>query len=339
MITRLGRTWPGSLLGRARERASATPWLRAFFHSERLTEHEAQRLRAAQLATILRYSPVMMVANAFNAVVLIAALSLRAPSPAPYLWMTILALYLMRVAKSARRRRMFASQAAPSQSRVRKAIAYAGTLGLIWAAVPLLFLDAARSDQLIVICVCVGMLCGGCFVLATLPAAVIAFTLPIAIGTLIALVRNAHDPIHYLTVLLLFSYAATLSAAAVAHGLQHADRVIAQAQAEKAARHDALTGLPNRAAFETALNQAFARLERRGERFALLYFDLDDFKRVNDRLGHYAGDQLLQQVAGRLTVGLRARDIVARLGGDEFVLLAASVSTQAMRSGARTRLR
>ena len=322
MKSELDLAWPGSLVEPARQWAEALPGARAILRPRTLPEPDAARLRAAQVATIIRYSPVMIAANAINAVVLVAALSLRPPSPAPYIWSCILLLYLARlvIRRSERAQRSLLTTA--SVRLVRKAIINAGILGLLWATVPLMFYDPTRSDQLIVIFVCVGMLCGGTFVLATLPAAVLAYTLPIALGCLIALVHNAHDVIHYLAAPLLIAYCVTLTGAAVWHGVQFAERVVAQTRAEVAARHDALTGLPNRPAFEAALDRAFQRLENYGERFALLYFDLDNFKRVNDRLGHHAGDQLLRQVATRLTGGVGERETVARLGGDEFVLLA-----------------
>ena len=87
------------------------------------------------------------------------------------------------------------------------------------------------------------------------------------------------------------------------------------------AHHDALTGLANRAFFAEKLADAVARLQRHGDSFAVLMLDLDDFKNVNDTLGHPAGDQLLRQVAQRLKTSLRTTDVLARLGGDEFAIL------------------
>ncbi|WP_158257082.1 putative bifunctional diguanylate cyclase/phosphodiesterase [Kineococcus xinjiangensis] len=88
------------------------------------------------------------------------------------------------------------------------------------------------------------------------------------------------------------------------------------------ARHDLLTGLPNRAALTEALTAVLAPApRRREEQLAVLLLDLDDFKVVNDGLGHECGDSLLIEVAHRLSAVVRGDDVVARLGGDEFVLL------------------
>ncbi|MEU4623863.1 GGDEF domain-containing protein [Actinoplanes sp. NPDC023801] len=105
-----------------------------------------------------------------------------------------------------------------------------------------------------------------------------------------------------------------------------------------AAMRDHLTGLPNRLLLEDRLTQAGLRAAREpGYRFAVLLLDLDGFKAVNDALGHAAGDQLLVQVARRLTAALRRTDTVARLGGDEFVVLVDDVSgpggDEAVRAG------
>jgi diguanylate cyclase (GGDEF)-like protein/PAS domain S-box-containing protein len=85
------------------------------------------------------------------------------------------------------------------------------------------------------------------------------------------------------------------------------------------ATHDVLTGLPNRAAFEDRFQQALARARRRGNLAALLHLDIDRFKRINDTLGHSAGDALIQLAAQRLAACLRSSETIARTGGDRFV--------------------
>jgi diguanylate cyclase (GGDEF)-like protein/PAS domain S-box-containing protein len=87
------------------------------------------------------------------------------------------------------------------------------------------------------------------------------------------------------------------------------------------ATHDTLTGLPNRLMFGQLLNHAIQAAQRYKRQLAVLFFDLDRFKNINDTLGHEAGDQLLKKIASRLRQSLRAVDVIARLGGDEFVLL------------------
>jgi diguanylate cyclase (GGDEF)-like protein len=96
---------------------------------------------------------------------------------------------------------------------------------------------------------------------------------------------------------------------------------VATAHAYKLAQHDILTGLPNRALLNQRLKQILAQSQRNGTHVACLFLDFDHFKRINDTLGHDAGDQLLQSVAQRLTNAVRESDTVARLGGDEFVVI------------------
>ena len=98
-----------------------------------------------------------------------------------------------------------------------------------------------------------------------------------------------------------------------------------QKQMEHLAYYDILTGLANRSYFRDQLRKAIAMAHRGYYNFALLYFDLDEFKRINDTLGHDAGDELLKEVARRLTSRLREEDTIARLGGDEFAVILSGI--------------
>ncbi|MGH2589824.1 MAG: putative bifunctional diguanylate cyclase/phosphodiesterase, partial [Actinomycetota bacterium] len=103
------------------------------------------------------------------------------------------------------------------------------------------------------------------------------------------------------------------------------DRKNAEEQAAFLAYHDKLTGLPNKAMFEELLGLAIARARRHDMAVAVISTDLDDFKLVNDSLGHERGDDLIRQLAERLREATRETDLVARQGGDEFLLLLADI--------------
>jgi diguanylate cyclase (GGDEF)-like protein len=94
------------------------------------------------------------------------------------------------------------------------------------------------------------------------------------------------------------------------------------------ATHDPLTSMPNRVLFQDRLDQALLRSRRKRERFAVAFLDLDNFKLINDRHGHHAGDQILKGAAERLNAGLRQSDTVARMGGDEFAALLEGLSSR-----------
>jgi diguanylate cyclase len=100
-----------------------------------------------------------------------------------------------------------------------------------------------------------------------------------------------------------------------------------EAQARQLAYHDGLTGLPNRILLQDRFQQVMSQAERHHKPLALLMLDLDEFKRVNDKLGHTSGDKLLQAVALRLTKGIRGADTACRYGGDEFVIMLSEIDS------------
>lgn len=109
-------------------------------------------------------------------------------------------------------------------------------------------------------------------------------------------------------------------------------------RAEHASLHDALTGLPNRRVFARRLEHALKRAREHRGHVAMLVIDLDDFKRINDTLGHAAGDALLHFAAQRLQQGVRAGDTLARLGGDEFAAILTDVPDREAAQGRVDRL-
>jgi diguanylate cyclase (GGDEF)-like protein/PAS domain S-box-containing protein len=104
------------------------------------------------------------------------------------------------------------------------------------------------------------------------------------------------------------------------------ERKTTQERMEYQAYHDVLTGLPNRSLFRDRINMALAHARRAKRGAAVMFLDLDQFKLVNDTLGHTVGDGLLQQIASRIVHCVRGEDTVARMGGDEFTILLADIS-------------
>ena len=107
------------------------------------------------------------------------------------------------------------------------------------------------------------------------------------------------------------------------------DRKVLESKLIHDALHDPLTGLANRVLLRDRVEHALARRERSGGAVGLLFVDLDDFKRVNDSYGHAAGDQVLVEVAARLTGAVRAEDVVGRQHGDEFAVLLEHIASEA----------
>jgi diguanylate cyclase (GGDEF)-like protein len=309
----------------------------SFFGAPAVTPAVAGRLRAEQVGAIFHYLPWMMLANAANALVLVAALWTSPDRLWALGWSAgvigYAAFYGLRSL-----RRPSARVLSVSERTIRRAVRNAFLLGCIWAAVPLMFFEGASSGgQLIITCLCAGMLGGGAFAFATLPVAAIAFTTPLFVASAIAIARTG-DQSYFLVAILLVVYTGIILHGVFTHALQSTIRLVRQFEAEAEARKDPLTNLGNRIALHEGLVEGFARLQRTGAPFALLFLDLNDFKSVNDRLGHAAGDELLVQVADRLRSASEGGDAIARLGGDEFALIVADVQRREHATGIAERI-
>jgi len=125
---------------------------------------------------------------------------------------------------------------------------------------------------------------------------------------------------------------------AIATFVDISERLKAEKEIQQLAFYDSLTGLPNRRLFLERLKQSLVSSVRSGKSGALLLIDLDNFKTLNDTLGHHVGDLLLQQTAERLESCVREGDSVARLGGDEFVVMLENLSTQSLEAASQTKI-
>ena len=281
------------------------------------------RIRAEQINNLKRYLTGILLANICNALVLVAALWVSPFRQLAVVWASSIIIVGLYYALRQRR----TADARPSHvsaHTINRAIRNSLLLGILWAFVPLIFFaDASPGGQLIIVCLCAGMLGGGAFALASIPAAAIAFTAPIGVASAIAIGRGG-EAAYALVAILMIIYISVLWRGIYVYGSQIVERVAEQVKAEREARRDELTSLPNRLAFFEELENSFLRQTRFLEQFAVLYLDLNDFKTVNDRRGHATGDKLLVEVGRRLRASVREVDLVARLGGDEFAVVVAN---------------
>jgi diguanylate cyclase len=295
------------------------------------------RIRAEQINNIKRYLPWILLANVCNALVLVGALWASPLRQLAIGWSSVIVLLVVYYGYRHRGTAGGKSNHASART-ITRSIRNSLVHGSVWASLPLLFFaDAPPGGQVIIACLCAGMLGGGAFVLASIPAAAIAFTAPIVVASAISIGRSG-DTAYVLVAVLMISYISVLWRGIYVYASQLVKRVAEQVGAERKARRDELTGLPNRLAFFEELESAFSRLARLDERFAVLYVDLDDFKIVNDRFGHAGGDKVLVEVARRLSGSVRDVDLIARLGGDEFALIVADVTDATIPSALAARI-
>ncbi|MBH5402463.1 EAL domain-containing protein [Bradyrhizobium sp. CNPSo 4010] len=289
-------------------------------------EAMAGHIRAEQMSLVLGYSVGIMLANACNAIVLAIALW---PSPdriPALIWAASVAGGAIAFGLQSHAARRITKPQFVSRRAMHRLVRNAFVLGSAWGIVPVAFFaNAGAGGQLIITCLCSGMLAGGALAFATIPIAAIAFTAPIFLGIAICLGRNG-DLAFLLIAFLVVVYGSVLLRGVFVNSFAFARRVIRQIEAERTVRLDPLTHLPNRVAFNETLDAALKRLALSGEEFAVLLLDLDRFKEVNDQFGHPAGDEFLVQVASRLQRCTRAAEHVARIGGDEFALVMANLT-------------
>ncbi|MDF0493154.1 putative bifunctional diguanylate cyclase/phosphodiesterase [Bradyrhizobium yuanmingense] len=289
-------------------------------------EAVAGHIRAEQMSLVLGYSVGIMLANACNAIVLAIALW-QSPDRMPALiWAAAVASAAIGFGLQSHVARRITKPQFVSRRAMYRLVRNAFILGAAWGIVPVAFFaDASSGGQLVITCLCAGMLAGGALAFATIPIAAIAFTAPIFLGIAICLGRNG-DLAFLLIAFLVVIYGSVLLRGVFINSFSFARRVIRQIEAERTVRLDPLTHLPNRVAFNETLDAALKRLALSGEEFAVLLLDLDRFKEVNDQFGHPAGDEFLVQVASRLQRCTRAAEHVARIGGDEFALVMANLT-------------
>jgi diguanylate cyclase (GGDEF)-like protein len=283
-------------------------------------------IRAEQISLVLGYSVGIMLANACNAMVLAVALWHSPDRNLALVWATIVASGAIFIGIQAHSSRRIAKPQFVSRRTMHRLVRNALILGTAWGIVPVAFFaDAPSGAQLVITCLCAGMLAGGAFAFATIPVAAVAFTAPIFLGTAICLGRM-DDFVYVLVAILVVVYGFVLLRGVFLNSFEFTRRIVAQLDAERTVRQDPLTRLPNRFAFNETLEGALTRLSQTGEEFALLLLDLDRFKEVNDKFGHPAGDEFLIQVAARLQRCTRVAEHVARIGGDEFALIMANLT-------------
>lgn len=220
---------------------------------------------------------------------------------------------------------------------LRYAIGGAAFTALLGSLSAYVFLIGAPAAQLLIASVMLAYPAGMIVRVAVRPA-IARLQLVLTLGPVIGACLFRGEPEMLLMAALLGAY---LIAGIEMIGYLHVtitERIMARHELARMALHDDLTRLPNRAHFHKRLHEECKRARRYGERFAVLYLDLDHFKRVNDSMGHAAGDELLRQIARRLQASARASDIVARFSGDEFALMQTPITEKSQTRALAQRL-
>ncbi|MFO1038475.1 MAG: EAL domain-containing protein [Geminicoccaceae bacterium] len=284
------------------------------------------KLRDGLLADLVQRQPLLALINGVVALLFAGAMTGAASGQSLGRWLAcMLAVQVARL--FVWRRWRAAVSGADLDGAVPWLVACSAAAGCGWGVIGPLFSGlGSPAQQMLVPFFLAGMAAGAIGSLTQHRPAFYAFLLPALLPYALRL-GAAPDPTSRLMGLVTLLYACGL--AMVGHQMHESLRRLAKLHLRNEdlsarldeARHDGVTGLPNRQLFDARLRQALALARRTGGRVGLLLVDLDRFKEVNDRYGHPAGDRLLGAVAERLVGAVRASDTLARIGGDEFALL------------------
>ena len=302
----------------------------------------ASGIRSAQAQHVLRSLVLSIWANSFVALTMVAILWMQRPSRQIVLWFcAVFTLNMIRYAVANAVRAKDLASLDPDLT-LRILIAGAALSGCLWAVAP--FLDSAlHSDAahayviFIIAAICSGaviqsLACSNVPIAFCAPQMLSAITSLVLTGSMVNIVvaldvallmvmmvrSSRHSEASFIE-----SHGARLQAVSLAGSLSAANAEIraSNVQLEILATHDPLTGLGNRAAFNTGLTEILERNGRIGRPVTLLVIDLDRFKLINDTLGHAAGDAVLTAFASRLMALKDSSVLVVRLGGDEFAVV------------------
>ncbi len=295
-----------------------------------IDEALANEIRAAQLRPLRNGAPLAAFVNLGNACVLEATLWNSPQRTRALLWgLGLLVSLAVSVAPALLRgRRRVPGKFRGSLKSVGRATIFAALVGSCWGAVPLLFFaEAGENARVVLVFLCSGMVCGGAFILASLPIAALAMVVPIVAGSLVALSQDVGNPAA--PILLLAFYVTFIGCLVLERASELIFRQFSSLELERLASRDILTNLPNTAGFRTEVKRAAARMANAGERYSVMVVDINNLKKTNERLGYASGDMLIQEVAKRLRVAARRSDLVARLDAGKFAVLIAGLDGSA----------
>jgi diguanylate cyclase (GGDEF)-like protein len=291
-------------------------------------DEDTLRVRREQARAVYDALPLTFFVNTTMGAALAIALKDEVAPHRLLAWLGLLVLVQLLRWWSLRAFRSLQHNCADFRSWVRLAVGGAAASGIIWGLASLfLWSESDLGRQAVLMVMVAGMVAGAITTLAPILAAALSF-LYCALVPLIwrlAVIHTAGDG-QLLFMTMLFLLMMTITARRSNRLLLASLRT--QVSKERAdekiryqANYDELTGLANRRHLVKQLKRELSRSQRHHWIGALLFLDIDNFKDVNDSLGHAAGDQLLKDIASRITARLRAEDTACRLGGDEFVLL------------------